>query len=462
LPASVASLVLADLAVFAAVAVCVVNLRELVLGPAELTTATALAALSWVLFRCFLGLYPGYGLSAAEELRLCTVTTVTAAAVHLGLLGLTLGGEFRWHLLAAFTWLVVCATNLAGREAVKRRLIGSGLYGTPVVVLGAGKTGKLVVGQMKANPGIGFVPVAMFDDDPSKIGTRIDGVPVVGSLSAARFFEFPYQVERALVAIPSAPGCRVVEIAGELSRRFPRLGIVPDLFGLGTTWWRPHAVGTCLTFEVTNNLLDPANRAIKRAADVLAGAVLLFLAAPVLVAAVAAVKLVSPGRAFYYQARRGHRGQTIRVWKIRTMVPDADAALARYLAEDADARAEWETHMKLRRDPRIIPYVGAFLRRFSIDELPQLWNVIRGDMSLVGPRPFPEYHLCRFSGDFNELREQVRPGITGVWQVTGRASATLAMQEAWDSYYIRNWSLWLDLWCLYRTIPAAAKGDGAY
>jgi hypothetical protein len=101
--------------------------------------------------------------------------------------------------------------------AVKRRLIASGLYGTPVVVLGAGKTGELVVRQMKANPGIGFVPVAMFDDDRSKIGTRIDGVPVIGSLSAARFFEFPYQVERALVAIPSARGCRVVEIAGELS-----------------------------------------------------------------------------------------------------------------------------------------------------------------------------------------------------------------------------------------------------
>jgi lipopolysaccharide/colanic/teichoic acid biosynthesis glycosyltransferase len=110
----------------------------------------------------------------------------------------------------------------------------------------------------------------------------------------------------------------------------------------------------------------------------------------------------------------------------------------------------------------LIPFVGRFFRRFSVDELPQLWTVLRGDMSLVGPRPFPDYHLEHFSPAFRELRLRVRPGITGLWQITLRSAGTTAEQESYDSYYIRNWSVWLDLYILSRTIAAVASGRGAY
>ena len=125
------------------------------------------------------------------------------------------------------------------------------------------------------------------------------------------------------------------------------------------------------------------------------------------------------------------------------------------------ARDEWESRYKLREDPRLIPGIGRFFRRFSIDELPQLWSVIVGDMSLVGPRPFPAYHLEKFTPGFQELRQRVRPGITGLWQVTVRSDGGIEEQEGFDTYYIRNSSVWFDFYVLSRTIVAVASGRGA-
>ena len=143
------------------------------------------------------------------------------------------------------------------------------------------------------------------------------------------------------------------------------------------------------------------------------------------------------------------------------MVPDADAVLETALAADPALREEWDAHFKLEADPRITR-VGRVLRRTSLDELPQLFNVLRGDMSLVGPRPLPQYHHDELPERVRALRERVRPGITGLWQVSGRSdSGTLGM-ERWDPYYVRNWSLWLDAVILVRTLKVVARGSGAY
>ena len=143
------------------------------------------------------------------------------------------------------------------------------------------------------------------------------------------------------------------------------------------------------------------------------------------------------------------------------MIPNAEAMLRKKLAEDADLRREWEANYKLKNDPRITR-VGAILRKTSLDELPQLINVLRGEMSLVGPRPLPYYHHQELNQQTKSLRERVRPGLTGLWQVSGRSDAGTAGMQRWDTYYVRNWSVWLDIVILVRTIQTVIKGGGAY
>jgi lipopolysaccharide/colanic/teichoic acid biosynthesis glycosyltransferase len=195
----------------------------------------------------------------------------------------------------------------------------------------------------------------------------------------------------------------------------------------------------------------------------IAGALILgLIALPVLGAAAVWIKLVSRGSVLYNQEREGEKGRSISIVKLRTMRPDAEAALMRALSESSEIRAEWECRFKLRKDPRILGGVGKFLRKTSLDELPQLWSVLKGEMSLVGPRPFPRYHLDGFGQRFRTLRGRVKPGLTGLWQVSDRADGDLEVQETLDTYYIRNWSLWLDLYILARTVRAVLFPKGAY
>ena len=217
-----------------------------------------------------------------------------------------------------------------------------------------------------------------------------------------------------------------------------------------------------LAIELRHELLKRRNRIIKRGFDLVGSAIGLVMVVPIIALAAVATKLASAGPIFYSQQREGKDGVSFKLWKLRTMFADAEHRLEAHLAEDDVARKEWSTNVKLRGDPRIVPRVGEILRRFSIDELPQLWNILRGDMSLVGPRPFPEYHLSRFSADFRDLRRHVLPGLTGMWQVSVRSEGDIQQQQALDEYYIRNWSLWIDVYLLAKTVWAVFGSKGAF
>ena len=201
---------------------------------------------------------------------------------------------------------------------------------------------------------------------------------------------------------------------------------------------------------------------LKRAFDV--GVALPFGLVILPVVAVAALLVVraDPGPPLYAQVRVGRFGRPFRLWKLRTMTREADAALERYLRDRATVRRRWEAHFKLTHDPRVIPGVGTFLRRSSLDELPQLWNVVRGDMSLVGPRPLPPYHLAAFDAATRAARARVLPGLTGLEQVAARGDADLRAQRAWDLTYVGRWTPWLDLTILLRTPAAVLRGRGAH
>ncbi len=173
------------------------------------------------------------------------------------------------------------------------------------------------------------------------------------------------------------------------------------------------------------------------------------------------IRLFTGGPAFFCHERVGWRGRTIRIWKLRSMFVDAEQRLEAYLAHCPHARAQWERACKLRDDPRVIPVLGRFIRMTSIDELPQLWNILRGDMALVGPRPFPRYHVDRFPEEFQRKRQRVRPGLTGLWQVHGRGCADMQRQQELDSHYIDCAGFWLDLYILLRTIHVVLTCRGA-
>ena len=189
----------------------------------------------------------------------------------------------------------------------------------------------------------------------------------------------------------------------------------------------------------------------------------LFLASlPLLLLAGAWIKLTSRGPAFYRQQREGFGGEALTVWKLRTMLVNGDSLLEDWFRAHPEDRDHWNLHFKLRRDPRVLPVIGRLLRRTSLDELPQLWSVLKGEMSLVGPRPLADYHTEHLSPEFRKLRTRVLPGLTGLWQISARSDGDLTVLEALDTYYIRNWSLWMDLYIVARTFAAVMSGRGAY
>jgi lipopolysaccharide/colanic/teichoic acid biosynthesis glycosyltransferase len=201
---------------------------------------------------------------------------------------------------------------------------------------------------------------------------------------------------------------------------------------------------------------------LKRGLDLCLGGLSLMLLLPLMLLAALAIWVTNGRPIFYTQEREGFGGRPIRLLKLRTMVKGAEDRLKAHLDSNPEARDEWERTCKLRSDPRIIPVVGSLLRRFSLDEAPQLWQVLTGELSLVGPRPLPKYHLQNFPASFRNLRRRVRPGVTGLWQVMVRSDGDLDVQRMYDSYYIFNWSVWMDLYVLAKTAGAVLIGRGAF
>lgn len=217
--------------------------------------------------------------------------------------------------------------------------------------------------------------------------------------------------------------------------------------------------GSCVV-AVRSGLLDARSQKIKRAADILMALCLIVLALPLALAIAAAIALETRGPVFFIHTRIGKGGRRFRMWKFRSMVVDADVVLKRHLDENREHLSEWLRTRKLKCDPRVTR-VGWLLRRSSLDELPQLWNVLRGDMSMVGPRPIVQQEIARYGPVFS-LYSRVTPGLTGLWQVSGRNDTSYRERIALDAQYIRNWSLLGDLRVLLRTVRVVICGHGAY
>lgn len=418
------------------------------------------AALVYLSAYAMFGLYPGAGVGPVEELRRIVLATTTVSLAATAALVLTREAGFSRGVLVG-VWILTLFTVPLSRAALRSLLARQRWWGIPVVVLGAGRAGRTVVQRLKTQPELGLKPAAFFDDDPDK-SPDCDGVPIMGPLAEAPEWGRRNKIHYALIAMPSLKRDELLAVLERCGASFRHVILLPDLFGMASLWVNARDLGGLLGLEVQQNLLSPLNRTLKRILDIGVALPAAILALPLIGLAALWIRRVSPGSPFYAQQRGGESGRTIRVYKLRTMYPNADQVLARYLEDHPEAWQEWQRSCKLKNDPRLIPGIGKLLRRTSLDELPQLWNILKGEMSLVGPRPFPHYHLERFSPEFRALRARVRPGLTGLWQVSARSDGDLGVQQAMDAYYIRNWSLWLDLHILARTLGAVLSARGAY
>ena len=401
-------------------------------------------------------LYPGIGLPTVERLRRRSLVTLSVFLVMIVFDYIALERTLsRGFILTAFVGALVIPPLVD--SAVRHYLRRLRAYAEPVVVVGTGANAVRLAQQLHANPETGYRPVAFLDPDPTRNGSSIGGLPVMAPFSNGA--SLAASVRTAIVSIEH--GARAWHDGGILDLPFVNTILLPSAFDLAQVWVSACEIGGSTGFRIRNNLLLPSNFLVKRATDFVFAAILLILVLPVMALTAAAIWCISPGPVLFRQVREGYGGKPINLLKFRTMSVDAEQRLAVYLREHPDAEAEWKRHFKLKHDPRLLPWIGLFLRRYSIDELPQLWNVLRGDLSLVGPRPFPHYHLDTFPDEFRALRRRVLPGITGLWQVTIRSDGDIAIQERLDSYYIRNWSLWLDIYILALTVRAVLMPQGA-
>lgn len=287
---------------------------------------------------------------------------------------------------------------------------------------------------------------------------EVDGVPLVGDLSLAPVLAARLKIPYAVLAMPGVDSTKLLQIVERIGGKFTHLLIIPDLFGFATMGVPAKSLGGILGVEVRQQLLLPGPRLAKRIMDVALTGVGALFVLPFLLLIALIIKLDSKGPVFYTQKRLGRDGGYFNAYKFRTMHGDGEARLKAILDADPALRAEYDIYHKLRKDPRVTR-IGRFLRKFSLDEFPQLLNVIKGDMSLVGPRPYIERELTEMSGQ-EKIILRAPPGMTGMWQVSDRNATSFAQRVQIDVYYVRNWSPWLDIHILAKTFGVVVKGSG--
>jgi Undecaprenyl-phosphate galactose phosphotransferase WbaP len=416
-----------------------------------------------VIVGLFLGLFPASGMNPVRELRnqvssIC-VSFVLLIALN-GLVGQVTRNEIL-TIIMAFPMTVAVAPP--SRFCIRKIASKFSWWGETVVIVGVSQQGRSIYQFLANLPQRGLKPLGFIDDDPG----------AYWKLEKDLQLEFLGTTDE-LVKICRARGCHwgIAAVAdmneADISKILARGSLIPNLIvvdsrhSIPTMWVESFDAAGLAGVHIRDRMLFPFQRILKRLSDLFLSTLLLILSVPLLLVIALWIRVTSPGPVFYqHRGRIGRSGRNFGAWKIRTMVLNADEILKEYLASIPAAQEEWNRDLKLKDDPRIIPGIGRFLRRTSLDELPQLWNVLTGDMSLVGPRPIVLQEIEKYS-EFYPLYHRVRPGMTGLWQVSGRNNTSYEDRVRLDTYYVRNWSLWLDYYILLRTVRTVFLREGSY
>jgi len=401
----------------------------------------------------------------ANEVKDVLTVTATLALVDAALMFLT-----KWHFSRAvmlMNWTLAPVTTVLLRWTIKRTLIALGGWVRPMVIIGYGENAIETSLAFKDEPMMGLrlsallIPIGKTKPNHQILDRNGNAVP---SISLGRD---PSQVlaqlgnPHVVLALEQGDIDAHQEMILRLNRHNREIHVVPalrglPLYGMEANHFFAHEV---LLLTMRNNLARRFPQLVKRCFDLVVSALVLVLGAPMFL--FIALRVASTGRPIFFgHTRVGQHNKPFQCYKFRTMAPNADTLLAELLASDPEARAEWERDFKLKNDPRITS-IGRFLRKTSLDEIPQLWNVLKGDMSLVGPRPVVTAELERYGSQVDFYLE-AKPGITGLWQISGRNDVTYDTRVYLDAWYVKNWSLFNDIVILLKTVKVIFRTDGAY
>jgi exopolysaccharide biosynthesis polyprenyl glycosylphosphotransferase len=354
--------------------------------------------------------------------------------------------------------IVIALLGLArlAQNAIVGWLRARGIGMARVIIVGAGEVGRTVMRTIVARSELGYQVVGFVDDNPQKGQTDIGRFKALGPVyNLPRLIE-DEEIDEVIITLPWMYHRKIMGIVHECARRQVNARIVPDLFQMSLSQVDVDDLGGVPVIGVREVGFGRGALLTKRGMDILGAVMGLTLGAPVLGLIALAIRLDSPGPVIFHQTRVGKGGKTFEIIKFRSMYKGAEEEQAHLLElNEADGPL-----FKMRDDPRMTR-VGRFLRRRSLDELPQFWNVLRGEMSLVGPRPNTPAEVKRYA-EWHKKRLEVLPGMSGLWQVSGRSLLSFDEMVLLDIYYIENWSPWLDFKILVRTIPQALFSDGAY
>ena len=347
------------------------------------------------------------------------------------------------------------------RYATKKYLVQKQLLQIPVLIIGAGKTAELLAQSIKNDVGMGYKIVGLLEDNRVQPGI-LEQFPVLGGFAEAEAVIQKTGVKRVFIAAPGLKDEKLGMLIYRIQPLVENIGVIPNFVGIPTGGLEIESLFNekLVVLRLKNNLARPLNRLLKTVFDYTLTLLGTIAISPILLFIAIWIYKDSPGPVIFKHIRIGKDGKPFPCYKFRSMCVDAKEKLAELLANDAAARKEWERDFKLKNDPRITKS-GAFLRKTSLDELPQIFNVLKGEMSLVGPRPIIQEELERY-GEYVGDYLMVKPGITGMWQVSGRSDIEYHERVLLDSWYVRNWSVWIDIVMLFKTFAVVAMRKGAY
>lgn len=413
-----------------------------------------LVPLVWIIVFLLSSVYdPRRNYRAADELQSVTLATLLAALIFAGVLYLFVR-DFSRYLFIVF--VIIDLLFLLGWRTIARfiaRLMTRPVSEKRVLIIGAGQVGQRVGHMIAEYSWTGLKLIGYLDDDPEK---RANDINVVGEIDDVRSIVTVNSVDDVVVALPQRAYGRVNTLVYQLHDLPVTVRVVPDYFSLALYRASVDEFGGVPMINLRDPALNEVERLIKRIFDLVISGMTFILMSPIMGLITFLIRLDSPGPAIFVQERVGENGRLFKMYKFRSMVLDADS----FLSELTEISEEGDAIFKRIDDPRVTR-VGRFLRRSSIDELPQLINVIKGDMSLVGPRPELPWLADRYEL-WQRKRFAVPQGITGWWQVNGRSDRPLRMKTEDDLYYVQNYSLWLDVYILMKTLFIVLRGKGAY